>query len=148
LQYTFSLRLLAGGSRGLGILLPALPVQQALRWVSLTSFPLGDVAPGSRGRNLTNKTNPRVLVGKQGRERRAVPVPFLMYLLKESSARYGNVREVKPWFIRSNIYVTLFYREVRKTSKSFHYLSKLVICGERKKVGWLMNTRRHISTKG
>lgn len=35
----FSLRLLAGVSRGLGALILALPVQQALRRVSLTSFP-------------------------------------------------------------------------------------------------------------
>lgn len=33
---------------GIGALLPALPVQQALRWVSLTSFPPGDVVPVSR----------------------------------------------------------------------------------------------------
>lgn len=33
----------------------------------MTSFPSGDVAPGSRGRNLTNKTKPWVLAGKRER---------------------------------------------------------------------------------
>lgn len=92
----------------------------------------------SRGRNLTNKTKPRVLAGKwrwRGRKkkRRNALTPFLMYLPKESSARYRDVREAKPWFIRSNIYVTLSYWEVRKTSKSFHYLSRLVICEGKKR---------------
>lgn len=92
----------------------------------------------SRGRNLTNETKPRVLAGKRRRgwkkkKKRTSKAPFLMYLPKESSARYRNVREAKSWFIRSNIYVTLFYWEVRKTSKSFHYLSRLVIWEERKK---------------